>query len=91
MVEDILTPLILNRALEAAGVDNLAGLTYKGIAYGLFLAAVIKFVIIGFVLFLIVRAFERFKRTEEVVAEPTPVEKLDATMLMLNETLERKL
>lgn len=91
LVEDILTPLILNKALEAAGVENLAGLNYNGIAYGLFLAAVIKFIIIGFVLFIIVRAFERFKRTEEVVAEPTPTEKLDATMLMLNETLERKL
>lgn len=91
LVEDILTPLLLTRALEAAGVENLAALNYNGVAYGLFLAAVIKFVIIGFVLFIIVRVFERFKRTEEVVAEPTPTEKLDATMLMLNETLERKL
>ena len=91
LVEDIITPLILNPALAAAGVDNIEGLSYNGILYGLFLAAVLKFIIVGFVLFLVVRAFERFKRKEEVVAEPTPTEKLDATMLRLNETLERKL
>jgi hypothetical protein len=40
---------------------------------------------------MIVRAFERLMRAEEVEAEPTPTEKLDATMMRLNETLERKL
>lgn len=91
LVEDIITPLLLNPAIEAAGVDDIESLSYNGILYGSFLAAVIKFIIVGFVLFIIVRAFERFKRTEEVDAEPTPEEKLDATMLRLNETIERKL
>ena len=91
LVEDIITPLILNPAIAAAGVDNIEGLSYNGILYGSFLAAVIKFIIVGLVLFIIVRAFERFKRKEEVVAEPTIEEKLDATLLRLNETLERKL
>ncbi|MGB3299082.1 MAG: MscL family protein [Phormidesmis sp.] len=58
---------------------------------GLFLAAVINFIVIGLVLFLIVRMFERFKRKEEVAAEPTPTEKLDATLLLLNDTIQSKL
>ncbi len=91
LVEDIITPLLLNPALSKAEVSNIEELAYGNVLYGSFLAAVIKFIIVGFVLFIIVRAFERFKRTEEVVAEPTPTEKLGATMLMLNETLERKL
>lgn len=91
LVEDIITPLILNPAIEAAGVENIEGLSYNGILYGSFLAAVIKFIIIGLVLFIIVRMFERFKRTEEVEAELTPTEKLDATMTRLNETIERKI
>lgn len=91
LIEDIITPLLLTPALSAAGVDDIANLSAGGIKYGLFLSSVINFVVIGFVLFLIVRAFERFKRTEEVVAEPTPTEKLDITMQRLNETLERKL
>ena len=91
LVEDIITPLLLNPALEATGVEDIEELAYGPVLYGSFLAAVIKFIIIGLVLFIIVRAFERFKRTEEVEAEPTPTEKLDATMLMLNDTIERKL
>ena len=90
-IGDIITPLLLNPALSAAGVDDIAQLSAGGIKYGLFLSAVINFVVIGFVLFLVVRAFERLKRTEEVDAEPTATEKLDATMTQLNETLERKL
>ena len=93
LIEDIITPLLLNPALEAAGVEDIANLSWNGVKYGSFLAAVINFVVIGFVLFLIVRLYERFKRKEEIAAEPeiTPIEKLDATMIRLAETLERKL
>ena len=90
-IEDIITPLLLNPALQAAGVDDISALSAGGIKYGVFLAAVLNFVVIGSILFLIVRIFERMKRTEKVDAEPTPTEKLDATMQMLNETIERKL
>lgn len=92
-VEDIITPALLKPALDRANVEDIANLVWNGIKYGSFLAAVINFVVIGFVLFLIVRLYERFKRKEEVAAEPalTPTEKLDATMTKLNETLERKL
>lgn len=93
LIEDIITPLLLNPALRAADVEDIANLSWNGVKYGSFLAAVIKFVVVGFVLFLIVRLYERFQRKEEVAAEPTltPTEKLDATMTKLNETLERKL
>ena len=91
LIEDIITPLLLTPALSAAGVDDIANLSAGGIKYGLFLSSVINFIVIGFVLFVIVRTFERMKRTEEVAADPTPTEKLDATMQRLNETLERKL
>ncbi|MEL6603804.1 MAG: large conductance mechanosensitive channel protein MscL [Cyanobacteria bacterium J06614_10] len=90
-IEDIITPLLLTPALTAAGVDDIANLSAGGIKYGLFLSAIINFVVIGLVLFMVIRAFERMKRTEEVEAEPTPTEKLDETMQRLNETLERKL
>jgi len=90
-IGDIVTPLLLNPALAAANVDDISALSAGGIKYGVFLASVINFVVIGFVLFLVVRAFSRLQRTEEVDAEPTATEKLDATMIRLNETLERKL
>lgn len=90
-IEDIITPLLLSPALKAANVEDIANLSYNGIKYGSFLAAIINFTVIGSVLFLVVRIFERFKRTEEVEAEPTPTEKLDATMMMLNDTIQSKL
>ncbi|MEO0647924.1 MAG: large conductance mechanosensitive channel protein MscL [Cyanobacteria bacterium J06650_10] len=90
-IADIITPLLLTPALSAAGVDDIANLSAGGIKYGLFLSSVINFVVIGFVLFMVVRSFARLKRTEEVAADPTPTEKLDVTMQRLNETLERKL
>lgn len=95
LVEDIITPILLQPVLRLAGVEDIALLSAGGIKYGIFLAAVIKFVIVGFVLFLVVRAFARFRRTEEVAAaassEPTPTERLDATIQRLNDTLESKL
>lgn len=90
-IVDVITPLLLAPALNRAGVEDIANLTYGPVRYGSFLAAIINFVVIGFVLFLVVRIFERFKRTEEVEAEPTPTEKLDATMMMLNDTIQSKL
>lgn len=90
-IEDIITPLLLAPALDAAGVEDIANLSANGIKYGLFLSSVINFVVIGFVLFIVVRIFERLKRTEEVEAEPTPTEKLDATMERLNQTLQSRL
>ncbi|KXT73523.1 Large-conductance mechanosensitive channel [Streptococcus gordonii] len=59
LVNDIITPLILNPALSAAGVDKIAELSWNGIAYGSFLSAVINFLVIGTVLFFIVKAAEK--------------------------------
>ena len=79
LVNDIITPLILNPALSAAGVDKIAELSWNGIAYGNFLSAVINFLVIGTVLFFIVKAAEKAqsfgKKQEEVVeGEPAPTE-----------------
>ena len=76
---DSITPLILNPALSAAGVDKIAELSWNGIAYGNFLSAVINFLVIGTVLFFIVKAAEKAqsfgKKQEEVVEEePAPTE-----------------
>jgi large conductance mechanosensitive channel len=72
-VKDIVTPVILNPALQAANIDDISQLTANGIKYGVFLAAVINFLVIALVLFLLIRAFEaakrQFIREEEVVVD----------------------
>ncbi|MBF0786471.1 MULTISPECIES: large conductance mechanosensitive channel protein MscL [unclassified Streptococcus] len=75
LVNDVITPLFLNPALKAAGAEKIAELSWNGVAYGNFLSAVINFVIVGTVLFFIVKAMEKaqsFKKKEEEVAEEVP-------------------
>ncbi|MGT2950052.1 large-conductance mechanosensitive channel [Streptococcus cuniculi] len=59
LVQDVITPLFLTPALKAAGADKIAELSWNGIAYGNFLSAVINFVIVGTVLFFIVKGMEK--------------------------------
>ncbi|MFZ4557775.1 MAG: large conductance mechanosensitive channel protein MscL [Pseudanabaena sp.] len=95
LIEDIITPLILTPALQAANVQDLAKLQINGIKYGVFLAAVINFLVIAFVIFLIIRSFEAAKRKEkheEAVAEikPDPQERLTLAVERLAEVMESK-
>lgn len=65
-VTDVITPALLNPALKAAQVENLAELkTEGGILYGKFLAAVISFLVIAFVIFLMVKGMNSLKKKEE--------------------------
>ena len=56
LVSDVITPLFLNPLLKAANVENIASLTWNGVAYGSFLSAVINFLIVGITLFFVVKA-----------------------------------
>jgi len=70
LIDDVITPLILKPALEAAHLTRLEELTIFGsVKYGNFIAAVINFVIVAFVLFLIIKGMNSFKKKE--VAAPT--------------------
>ncbi len=71
LVDDIITPLLLAPAMKAAGVENIGELVWGVVAYGKFLAATIKFVLIAFILFLIVKGFNATKKKEEAAA-PAP-------------------
>ena len=74
LVSDIITPVILNPVVKAANVENLSKLSWNGIAYGSFLSAVINFLVVGTVLFFVIKAMEKAQnlRKKEEVAEETP-------------------
>jgi large conductance mechanosensitive channel len=78
LVADVITPALLNPALKAAQVENLADLkTGGGILYGKFLAAVISFLVIAFVIFIMVKGINSMKKKEEAApAGPTQEELL---------------
>ena len=73
LVDDVITPALLNPALKAAQVEDLAGLkTDGGILYGKFLAAVIAFLVIAFVIFLLVKSVNKMKKPEVAAAPAGP-------------------
>ena len=90
---DIITPLLLNPALEAANVQNIAELAWNGVTYGKFLSAVINFVVIGTVLFFMIKAIEKAQnlRKKEEVAEEAPAAPTELEVLQeIKALLEKK-
>ena len=55
LVNDLLTPLLFQPALAAAGVKNISELSYNGILYGKVIAALIDFMVVAFLVFLIAK------------------------------------
>jgi large conductance mechanosensitive channel len=99
LVADIITPLILNPAMKAAGAETLAQLSAGGIQYGLFLAAILNFLVIAFCLYIIIQSFEKAKKRllrQEALAEETgdPVvvaqERLTEAIERLTNVMETK-
>lgn len=77
LVDDVITPLLLTPALKAANAENLDQLTWGAVKYGKFLSAIIKFVIIAFILFLIISAMKRLQKKEAAApAAPSSTDKL---------------
>jgi len=72
LIADVITPLLLNPALEAAGVKDIAALTWGAVKYGNFLSAVISFLVIAFVLFMLIKGFNATKKKEVPAAPAAP-------------------
>ena len=92
-VNDIITPLLLNPALKAAGVEKIAELTWNGVAYGSFLSAVINFLVIGTVLFFVVKAAEKAQnlgKKEEAVEEEAPAPTQEELLTEIRDLLANK-
>ena len=66
LIEDVITPLILKPALETAKLSEIEQLVaFGGVKYGMFLSSLINFVIIAFVLFLIIKGINTYKKKHE--------------------------
>ena len=81
LVNDIIMPLI---GVLLGGVDFTSLTIQVGdavIAYGNFIQAVVNFLIIAFVLFLIVRSYNKTQKTEEKAPAPPPEPPADVKLL----------
>ncbi|MCI0751985.1 MAG: large conductance mechanosensitive channel protein MscL [Flammeovirgaceae bacterium] len=65
LVADIITPILLQPALEAAGAEDIAAWKPGGLLVGKFIASLISFVVIAFVLFLIIKGMNTAMRKQE--------------------------
>ena len=73
LIEDVITPLLLKPALSATNLSKIEELTvFGGVKYGMFVSAVINFIIIAFVLFMIIKGINAAKNKEDLAtASPT--------------------
>lgn len=81
-INDVITPLLLKPALDAAQLSKLEDLTILGaVKYGKFIAATINFLIVAFVLFLIVKGINVARKKEA----PAPPAEPPAEIKLLTE------
>jgi large conductance mechanosensitive channel len=75
LIDDVISPLILKPALEAAKLTQLEELKMFGtVKYGVFLSATLNFIIVAFVLFLIVKAMNSAQKKEAAKPAPPPAD-----------------
>ncbi len=72
-IDDVITPLLLKPALDAAHLSKLEDLTLFGaVKYGVFISSVINFIIVAFVLFMIIKGMNAAKKKEDDAAPVAP-------------------
>ncbi|MDR2204817.1 MAG: large conductance mechanosensitive channel protein MscL [Flavobacteriaceae bacterium] len=86
-VDDVITPLLLNPALKAAGAENIKELSWNGVAYGSFVSAVISFLVIAFVLFLLIKAANKIIKPEENT--PPELSSTDKLLMEIRDELRK--
>ncbi|MBK8088355.1 MAG: large conductance mechanosensitive channel protein MscL [Chitinophagaceae bacterium] len=72
LIEDIITPLLLKPVLEAAGAANIETWAPGGMLLGKFISAIISFIVIAFVLFLIIKGMNAASKKKEEAPAATP-------------------
>ena len=81
-INDVITPLLLKPALDAAQLSKLEDLTVFGaVKYGKFIGATINFLIVAIVLFLIVKGMNAAKKKEEDAPSSPPAVPADIQLL----------
>lgn len=89
LVDDIITPLLLKPALEAANLTRLEDYTILGtVKIGTFISAALYFIIIAFILFLVIKGINRFKEKE--AAAPAGPSSTDVLLMEIRDELKKR-
>ena len=89
LVADVITPLLLTPALKAAHVEDLDKLAWGAVKYGNFLAAIIKFVLIAFVLFGIIKAMNAMNKKKEAAPPSSTPSSTDQLLMEIRDAIKK--
>jgi len=87
LVADVITPLLLNPAMKAAGAENIKELAWNGVTYGNFISSIINFLCIAIVLFLMIKGINKMKKPAE--AAPEGPSSTDALLMEIRDSLKK--
>lgn len=85
LVDDVITPLLLDPALKAANLESIDQLTWGAVKYGKFLAAVIKFIMVAIVLFIIIKVATKKKKA----TAPAGPSSTDVLLMEIRDALKK--
>ncbi len=91
-IEDVITPLLLKPALDAANLSRIEELTVLGgVKYGMFLSAIINFIIVAFVLFLVIKGIAATRKKEaDTPAEPAAPSNEEKLLMEIRDALKNR-
>jgi large conductance mechanosensitive channel len=90
LIEDVITPLMLQPLLEAAHVATLQEYVWHKAKIGLFLSSVITFLLTALVLFVIIKAINRAKMKQEAAPmKPVELTKTEQLLIEIRDSLKK--
>lgn len=90
LVTDVVTPLLLQPALKAAGVEDLNKLAWGAVKYGNFLAATLNFIIIALILFVIIKGINSLKEEKKEAPKEPELTLSEKTLLEIRDSLRKQ-
>lgn len=91
MVADVITPLLLNPIMEKLHVTKLEEVAWNGVLYGKFIATVINFLVVAFVIFLMVKGMNKaIKKKEAAPAAPKEPSNEEKLLMEIRDLLKQK-
>ncbi len=91
LVDDVITPLLLNPALKAVGAEDISKLAWNGVKYGNFLSSVISFLCIAIVLFWLIKGANKLNKKQEEAPAPDPgPSSTDKLLMEIRDQLKNK-
>ncbi len=89
LVDDVVTPLLLTPLLKAANIQDVDKLMLGTVKIGKFIAAVIKFILVAFVLFALIKVANSAKKKEEAAPAPAEPSSTDKLLMEIRDSLKK--